>query len=172
MKNIFTSFLFLVCITGLNAQQVKFGGSGTYGSWARHMTTTMHCGNDPESWVRGKAVFEKASGLLTITVQLETDALHAGPKGQVSASLIDPRGRSLAVATTEIIGTGGKRPGKAAIRNFTSRVRIDTAIAHRVDSIYLQAGCKGSTFRVSNISLGTVNDAFKIFVKSQNYAKP
>lgn len=54
-------------------------GTGSYKGatpgWDRGMQTTMHCGNNPESWVRGSASLDKASGVLSVTVQLETDSV-------------------------------------------------------------------------------------------------
>jgi hypothetical protein len=128
------------------------------------MATTMYCGNSPESWVRGNATLDPSSGLLSVTVQLETDSTSAGPKGVVSAVLKDARGRTLATARSAEIGTGGKPPGAAAIRNFTSQRTINPSVASRVASIYLDAQCTGSIDRVWNVRLGTVQDAFELVV--------
>jgi hypothetical protein len=151
------------------AQNIKVTGSYKHnspeGQWSRGMPTTMYCGNNPESWVRGNVSLDPSSGILSMTVQLETDSTSAGPKGRVSAALKNADGKTLATATSDEIGTGGKPPGKAAIRNFSSEVRIDPAIATQVRSIYLDAQCTGSIDRLWNVKLGTVKDAFKIAVE-------
>jgi hypothetical protein len=150
------------------AQEIKVTGSYKHnspaGQWSRGMPATMYCGNKPESWVRGNATLDPSSGLLSITVQLETDSTSQGPKGRVSAALKSADGKTLATATTDEIGTGGKPPGQAAIRNFTSQVKIDPAISAQVKSIYLDAQCTGAVDRIWNVNLGTVQDAFKIVV--------
>jgi len=148
------------------AQQVSVTGSYKHnspvGMWSRGMPTTMYCGNSPESWVRGNATLDPSSGLLSLTVQLETDSTSAGPKGYVTAALKDAAGRTLATAKSDAIGTGGKPPGGAAIRNFSSRVTIDPALASQVRSIYLDAQCAGSVTSLFNILSGS--DAFRIIV--------
>lgn len=130
----------------------------------RGMATTMYCGNSPESWVRGNATLDQASGILTITIQLETDATNAGPKGKVTAVLKDCNGNAVANVTTDEIGTGGKTPGSAVIRNFTSQTKIDPKLAGKVCSMYLTSQCTGSIDRLWNVSMDTVNDAFEIIV--------
>ena len=156
-----------------NAQVRSITGSykNAGAGWDRGMATTMHCGNSPESWVRGNASLDPSAGVLIMTVQLETDATNAGPKGKVMALLKDVNGKTLATATTDEIGTGGKPPGHAAIRNFTSQITIDTTVARRIDSIYLDAQCTGSVDRIFNINLGTVQDAFKIILAIAAAAK-
>lgn len=148
--------------------QVQVTGSYKHnspvGQWSRGMPTTMYCGNSPESWVRGNASLDPSSGLLSLTIQLETDSTSAGPKGKLSAALKDSTGKTLATATSEEIGTGGKGPGRAAIRNFTSQTKVDSAITQRVKSIFLDAQCTGSIDRLWNVKLDTVTDAFKIAV--------
>jgi hypothetical protein len=150
------------------AQQISVTGSYKHnspvGQWGRGMATTMYCGNSPESWVRGNATLDPSSGLLSLTVQLETDSASGGPKGYVTAVLKDGAGRRLATAKSEEIGTGGKSGSHAAIRNFSSRVTLDPSLAAQVRSIYLDAQCTGSIDRILNIRLGSVEDAFKIIV--------
>ncbi|TDH18077.1 hypothetical protein EXU57_24460 [Segetibacter sp. 3557_3] len=130
----------------------------------RGMATTLHCGKSPESWVRGSASLDRASGILFVTIQLETDAVDAGPKGKVTAIFYDSDGNAIANATTTEVETGGKLPGSAAIRNFSSQVTIAPQLAKKVCSITLAAQCTGSLFRAGNIPLGTVIDAFTIAV--------
>lgn len=148
--------------------QIKVDGSYKHtspvGQWSRGMPTTMYCGNSPESWVRGNVTLDPSSGLLSMTVQLETDSVSAGPKGKVTAALKDSGGKTLVTATSDEIGTGGKDGTHASIRNFTSATKIDPSIAKQVRLIHLDAQCTGSMDRLLNIKLDTVNDAFKIAV--------
>jgi len=150
------------------AQAIKVTGAQKYNTpgqdWSRGMPTTMYCGNSPESWVRGNATLDPSSGLLSITVQLETDATHAGPKGKIAAALRDSTGKTVATATTEEHGTGGKAPGRAAIRNFSGQTKIPVDVSKRVTAIYLDAQCTGSLSRVFDIKLDTVTDVIKIGV--------
>jgi hypothetical protein len=131
--------------------------------WDRGMQSTAYCGNSPESWVRGSVSFD-SSGKLTMTIQLETDSTIAGPKGRLRATIKDASGASLATAESEEVGTGGKPPGKAAIRNFTAVATVPSDVASKARSIYLEARCVGSVDRLWNIKLDTVTDAFKIAV--------
>lgn len=170
---------FEVLTTGFGAPQAEFTAAaanepvaitGSYkhnsppGQWSRGMATTMYCGNSPESWVRGNAVFDRSSGMLSMAVQLETDSTSAGPKGRVLAVFKDSAGNELATATSSEIGTGGKPPGHSAIRNFTSQTTVPQQVASRIASIYLDAQCTGSIDRLWNVKLGTVKDAFNIGV--------
>jgi hypothetical protein len=128
------------------------------------MPTAMYCGNSPESWVRGNASFDRSSGLLGFTIQLETDATNAGPKGILIASLKDSAGKTIAVAKSDTIGTGGKPPGHAAVRNFGGHTTVPAAVASRVRSIYLDAQCAGSTSRLFNVPLENLQDGVRIAV--------
>ena len=87
-----------------------------------------------------------------MTVQLETDSTSAGPKGRVSAALKDADGKTLATATSDEIGTGGKPPGKSAIRNFSSEVRIDPAITGECGRYILMLNAQGqlTDYGISN----------------------
>src|SRR5256885_9439795 len=80
---------FFICSFSTFGQTVSATGSseGAAPGWDRGMESTMHCGNNPESWVRGSAMLDKQSGVLSIVVQLETDSVLAGPKGSVIASI-------------------------------------------------------------------------------------
>jgi hypothetical protein len=172
MKTVFFALIvFMTAIFGkVAAQDVPVTGSYKHnspvGTWSRGMKTTMYCGNDPESWVRGDASFDRSSGILSMTVQLETDATHAGPKGVVTAYLKDAAGKTIATATTSEIGIGGKRPGKSRIENFSSQIKIDPAVASQVQSVYLDAQCTGSSNALWGISLSDAQKAFNIVVKA------
>jgi hypothetical protein len=131
--------------------------------WARGMPSFVYGGNSPESWVRGNAKLDQASGILTITMQLETDALFAGPVGKVTVSLRDCNKKEIAKATTEEVGIGGKDPGSARIVNLSSQIEIETKIAERVCSIHVVAanpGNQSGTGPTTDILIG----AFKIAI--------
>jgi len=139
--------------------------TGSYkgpGGWSRNMQSTMHCGNSPESWVRGSVVHFDASGHMTLTVELETDSASAGPKGRVSVTLKNAAGKTSATAASDEIGTGGKDGGHAAIRNFSSSVLVPAGVAGQTRSLYVDAECTGSINRILNVSVDDVLNAFKI----------
>jgi hypothetical protein len=160
------SILFMLfCSHGMYSQVTVSGPYQGPPGFANGMNSTMHCGNSPESWVRGSATFDKNSGALTITIQLETDAVHAGPKGKVTVYLQDCNNKRIAEATTDEVGRGGKSPGKAEHSNYTSTKTIDSDLAKKVCSLYVVAQCTGSVDRIFNIKLGTATDAFGILVK-------
>jgi hypothetical protein len=138
----------------------SYNHSSPVGTWSRGMATTMYCGNSPESWIRGNATFDRSTGILIITVQLETDDVLAGPKGKVIATLKDNSGKTLTTVFSEEVGTGGKPPGRAAIRNFISHIKIDDTIAKKVALIHLDAKCTGSLTRLWNLGLDNVIDVF------------
>jgi Trypsin len=142
-------------------------GTGSYKGagpgWDREMQTTMHCGNNPESWVRGSASLDKMSGILSMTVQLETDSVLAGPRGRVTVVIRNAEGKSLYVVSSDEIGIGGKPPGNVVIRNFASAVTIPTLISKSANSLYLDAQCTGSVNRLFNIDLGNPGRGFDLF---------
>jgi hypothetical protein len=163
------SVLFLLLIThSVSAQtQTVITGTGPYNGppgFDRGMQTTQHCGNDPESWVRASATLDKSSGKISITAQLETDSTTAGPKGRIVATARDAAGRALAEGVSDEIGIGGKRPGKAAIRNFSSTAQIPVELAAKATSLTLQAQCTGRVSRLWNIKSGNIFEtAMKLF---------
>jgi hypothetical protein len=134
------------------------------GQWSHGMPTTAYCGSKPESWIRGSASLDPSSGMLSMTIQLETDDTSAGPKGRVLAVLKDANGKTLAIVTSEEVGMGGKPPGPAMVRNFSSQVQIDPHIAVHVASIFLDAECTGKIDCLWNINMSTAQDMFKIAV--------
>lgn len=143
-----------------------YWGPGNRDEWSRGMASTMYCGNSPESWVRASAKFDQASGICFITVQLETDAVDAGPKGIVTVIFKDAAGNSIANATSSEVGTGGKDwSGHAASRTVTSQIKLEPSIAKRVASIFVQAQCTGRCDRILNISLDDLLNAIKFVVK-------
>lgn len=135
---------------------------GTAPGFDRSMYATQHCGNSPESWVRGSASLDRRSGALTITVQLETDSIWAGPKGHAIFNIRDAQGQVLAVATTDDIGMGGRPGSHAAIQNFSKTVSIPSTIAQRATSLDGRAVCTGSVAAPFGIQSGTVLNNIKI----------
>jgi hypothetical protein len=134
----------------------------THPGWDRGMQSTMHCGNNPESWVRASASLIGNS--LHIQLQLETDSVDAGPKGRAIVTLRDANGKQIATATTSEAAIGGKPPGHAIIQNFGSTVDIDPNVANRVVSMYVDAQCTGSNKALWGINLGDLAHAFQIIV--------
>jgi hypothetical protein len=124
----------------------------------------MHCGNNPESWVRGSASLDKDSGTLSLSIQLETDSTTAGPKGKLFVWVRDAKGTNLATANSDEIGMGGKPPGSSLIRNFASNSSIPVDLAKKATSIYLEAQCTGASGGLWGIDLKDVVNAFKIVV--------
>lgn len=145
-------------------------GTGSYRGaapgWDRGMETTMHCGNNPESWVRGSATLDKESGILLMMVELETDSTLAGPKGRVTASISDEDHNLLYRVTSEEIGIGGKPPGQVVIKNFSSTIAIPLAISRAANSLYLDAECTGSINRLFNVDLVNVSRSFAVFASN------
>ena len=152
----------------MTAQIVNGTGSykGAAPGWDRGMETTMHCGNNPESWVRGSATLDKNSGVLSMTVELETDSISAGPKGRVTASVSDPAHNLLYRVTSDEIGIGGKPPGQAVIKNFSSTISVPVAISKAADSLYLDAECTGSINRFFNVDLVSISRSFAVFASN------
>lgn len=142
-------------------------GTGPYngpGGFDRGMQSTMHCGNNPESWVRGSASLDTGSGAISMVIQLETDSTTAGPKGKVKVTVRDANGNALATATSDEIGMGGKPPGGAVIKNFSSNASIPLPQAQKAQSLYVEAQCTGSSGGLWGIDLNDVLNAFKIVV--------
>ncbi len=143
-------------------------GSGKYkartGGFERGRQTTMYCGNNPESWVRGDASFDTGSGDLSVTIELETDSVGAGPKGNVSISIKDDAGNAIATVESSDIGIGGKPPGKAISRPFGSRVTIKNEVARRASAVTIEANCRGSAAGLWGINPDDPNQAFTLTV--------
>lgn len=149
-------------LKGLGLRNITITGSykGAGPGWDRGMQTTMHCGNNPESWVRGSAVLDPL-GRLLVTAQLETDSVTAGPKGRISVEFRDSSGKALATAMTNEIGIGGKLPGKALISDFSSSSDVPQDILGRTVSLYVDAQCTGGTARPFGNSFNVTVSAAK-----------
>lgn len=145
-------------------------GTGPYNAatpgFDRGMQTTTHCPwADPESWIRGSASLDTNSGIISMTIQLETDSLAAGPSGQVKATVKDANGKTLATATSDTVGMGGKPPGPAKISNFTSVKAVPPAVAQNAHSLSLEAQCARPVQGLLGINLADlVSAAFLIFI--------
>jgi V8-like Glu-specific endopeptidase len=142
-------------------------GTGSYKGaalgWDRGMQTTMHCGNNPESWVRGSASLDKASGVLSVTVQLETDSVFAGPKGRITVTIRNSDGKTIYTVLSDEIGIGGKSfLGNVVIRNFGSTFYSPLSISQEANSLYLDAQCTGSINRLFNIDLSNPSKNFDL----------
>ena len=160
------STLLMVLVFRLSAQGQVLNGTGSYKGaapgWDRGMQTTMHCGNNPESWVRGSASLDKGSSSLSLTVQLETDSVFAGPKGRVTVAIRSAEGKTIYTVATDEIGIGGKPPGNVVIRSFSSTVSVPASISQEANSLYLDAQCTGSINRLFNIDLTHANRDFDL----------
>lgn len=145
-------------------ERVKIVGTGdSKGIDTKGYLSTAFCGG-PNAWVRGNASFDNKSGILIINIGLETDDLVYGPKGTVTAILKDEDGKVLAEAKSKIIGTGGKLPGKAILREFSSIVFIDQTIAKKTSEIILVSECLGSETRIFNINQEDAQKMFDVVV--------
>lgn len=142
-------------------------GTGPYHGnpgFDRGMQTTMYCGNDPESWVRGSASLDTDSGIITVTVNLETDSTEGGPKGKVQVTVKDAAGNTLATISTPEVGMGGKDPGTFASRNFSATDTIPVAKSQQAASLWVEAQCTGSIDQWFGIDLGQLTQAFKLII--------
>lgn len=143
-------------------------GTGSYngpGGFDRGMQSTMYCGNNPESWVRGSAKLDRKTGRLSMTIQLETDSTVAGPKGKVIVMARDATGNSLATADSGEIGIGGKPPGKARIQDFGASASIPLASAKNVRSLSVESQCTGHVTKLWGIiNPADAMNAFKILI--------
>ena len=115
-----------------------------------------------------QGALDTRSGVLSVIVQLETDSYLAGPKGRVTVTIKDTGGKSLTSISSDEIGMGGKPPGRAVIRNFSSTISIPTEIALQARSLYLDAQCTGSITRLFNISLEALAKPFNLIVSSRS----
>ncbi|BCN13370.1 hypothetical protein RPSD_52550 (plasmid) [Ralstonia solanacearum] len=140
-------------------EQGPYSGPPGFG---RGMNTTMHCSNDPESWIRGSATLDKSTGSISLTVQLETDSVRAGPKGHLTVTIKDANGVALATASSGDVGMGGKPWGKSVIKNFSASVSVPPASVATATQIYASVACTGSETRLFNIDAGDVIHAASV----------
>jgi hypothetical protein len=125
-----------------------FVGDGPYtGPFDRGFCSTEHCnathGDWPESWVRGRADVDQASGKVSLLMELETDAVDAGPSGVIKAFLQDRAGKTLATITSDPAKIGGKWPGHSRIENFPGTAMVSRTLAQQVQSVRTEAHCTG-----------------------------
>jgi hypothetical protein len=165
-SSLFLLMLLMVPECGFLALGQVITGTGSYKNaaegWDRGMQSTMHCGNNPESWVRGSASLDKASGVLSATIQLETDSVFAGPKGRATVAIKNAEGKTIYTVASDEIGIGGKPPGNVVIRNFSSTISIPKSVSQEAISLYLEAQCTGSINRLFNIDLSRANPGFEL----------
>jgi hypothetical protein len=148
---------------GLNVfSYAQLAATGTYSGvpgFDRGFQTTTYCGNSPESWVRGSAWLDKGTGLLTMQVNLETDAIDAGPKGQVLVYIFDCNGNLVTRVASAEVGRGGKGfDGHAAIETVQSSTYLGPEIGRQACKMTVVANNTGFSDCWFNISFGQVND--------------
>jgi hypothetical protein len=97
-------------------------------------------------------------------MQLETDSVAARPKGRVTVTFADVNGKTVAIAASEEIGTGGKPPGHAAIRNFSSSASVPIGLAKQGQSTYVDPECTGSVNGFWNLDWNDVLNEFNIII--------
>ena len=161
MKKYVVAVVFLLsAANGFGQQVVGEGDAGGYhGPFERGFQSTRYCGNNPESWVRGSAWLDKQNGFLTVQVNLETDATHAGPKGQVLVFIYDANGNLLTRVATGEVGMGGKPPGTAVQRNFQATFNCGPYVGSQAVRVVVVANCLGSSFGFWGVTLEQVRDA-------------
>jgi hypothetical protein len=132
--------------------------------WDRGYCSYMYCGNYPESWVRAKAQLDRGTRTLTIYLQLETDATHAGPMGYAEVFLLGSDGRYFEKFTTNTMGIGGKMPGRFREEIFVSTINLTQENVDKVHSIIVYPYCAGTQdgYEVFNHITKVVNGAMRV----------
>jgi hypothetical protein len=131
-------------------------GEGPYhGPFERSYCSTQYCGHDPESWARGSADLNKATGELEIRLQLETDSVAAGPTGKATVQLEDAGGKVLATYETQA-GIGGKSPGKSRIDSFPKADKVPPDLVAKVTSLHVIAQCTGKQGGLLGTPISTI----------------
>jgi hypothetical protein len=169
MKNAFVvaPAVLLGTMISMSAQAQVIQGTGPYngpGGFDRGFQSTQHCGNSPESWIRGSASLDKGSGVLNVQVQAETDSTSAGPKGKVLVAVRNASGQDLADVQSDEFGRGGKPPGHAAMSTANKTTTLAQSVASRATSLYVVAQCTGTMNQLWGISGDQLNDALKVVV--------
>lgn len=155
-----SSVVFAESITGTGPQKYNTPGE----DHSNHMQSTMYCGNSPESWVHGSGWLDTASGVVSLTIQLETDANDAGPKGKLLVTIKDGQGKLLYTGTSSEVAMGGKPPGKAIHRDFSTTVALNPAVTATAKSLTVEAQCTGPYKQIWSIPLSAAVTAFKIIL--------
>lgn len=114
-----------------------------HGPLDRGFCSTMYCGNSPETWVRGQADFDRRSGQVTMTLELETDSTTQGPKGLIHVDVLDANGGLLATMASQVAGIGGKTAGHSQIINFAGYKNLPMPVPAQANRIRVRAGCTG-----------------------------
>jgi hypothetical protein len=151
----------------VSAQAQVIQGTGPYngpGGFDRGFQSTQHCGNNPESWIRGSASLDKNSGILNVQVQAETDSTTAGPKGKVLVAVRDSGGHDLADVQSDEFGRGGKPPGRAVNSIANKATSLPHSVASRATSLYVVAQCTGTINQIWGISGDQLSGALKVVV--------
>jgi hypothetical protein len=127
------------------------------GPFERGLCSTEHCNESssgPESWVRGRADLDPVTGQVALLLQLETDAVDAGPKGTMQVIFKNAQGATLGTINSKEVGVGGKSPGRSRIENIPSTGTIPVAKAAQVSSIEVKARCTGYVEKWFNLIPG------------------
>jgi len=128
------------------------------------MQAVRHCGNNPESWVRGSAKLDTDTGMLGVDIELETDSIAAGPKGRISVEILGDGGKLLVTVESSEIGIGGKPPGRAVSRNYSAHTQLRDYVAKRAAKLTIHAACTGTAQQLYGIG-SDPGGAFGLTVK-------
>lgn len=156
------TMIFVGAMFSMNVTAQVIAGTGNYTGapgFDRGFQATMYCGNWPESWLRGSAFLDRNTGILTMHVGLETDATHAGPKGQILVYVSDAYGNLLARVASSEVGMGGKPPGGAVIKSFQASLYLGPDIANRATRITVVPNLTGFIDRLWNVNMDKLMDA-------------
>ena len=151
----------LMFTSNVNAQTQA--GTGSYTGapgFDRGFQATTYGGNYPESWVRGSAFLDKQTGFLTMHIDLETDATHAGPKGQVLVYIFDAYGNLITRVCSAEVGRGGKAPGKAERSTFQATAYLNPQVGQRAAKMIVVANVTGQVNQLWGVSLSSIRDAW------------
>ena len=130
--------------------------------FARGFSALDH-GDDPESWVRASATCQRDNGVVSFTLQLETDSVSAGPKGRMQVVLRDATKDLVTIDVAEI-EMGGKIPGPSRIRSFHGQATVPIKLAARVTSVGVTVQHTGSSNQLFGIPADDVIAAIKVAV--------
>jgi hypothetical protein len=160
MKSVFITTMLILVFTSICSGQRLTGTGSYYGNpgFDRGFQATQYCGNNPESWIRGSAWIDKQNGFLTMQIQLETDATHAGPRGQVLCYIYDSFGNILTQVASAEVGIGGKPPGKAVMYTFQATFNCGPDVGYRAAKLVVVPKYTGSSFQFWGVNLEQVKD--------------
>jgi len=103
-------------------------------SGANGLSVYVH-GSKHRTWVRGSASVNADTGVIRLKVQLESDSMNSGPKGNMTVSFNDSNGKNVVRVAVGEVGMGGKRQGNDRVEDFFGHTRIPVKLAHRIASV-------------------------------------